>query len=344
MNVQIVWKRRAVIAAIIAGVYAGYKYLLPAAFPFVLAWILAIWIYPATVKIEKYTKIKRKWTGGLLLFLVFAAVGIAGYLLIKELAGQIGEAMLHFPETLEKWNRILKQGCIRTGKITGMDGQMWYDFLMDQADSLKESWLTGMDSTMLANIMQYGKTVLFWFSGTVVVLISALLFMGDMENIRKKIREYTWISGAVRVSRRLGTTSLLYLKTQFIIILAVTAICSAGLWMMGSSYFFLLGAGLALFDAVPLIGTGLFLYPAALIFVLRKKFFLAVGCILLDVITSFTREYLESKLLGKGLGFSPVVILASVYFGILLFGVWGVFLGPLSFSTVYEIGKEWDLW
>ena len=114
--------------------------------------------------------------------------------------------------------------------------------------------------------------------------------------------------------------------------------------MMGNPYFFLLGAGLAVFDAIPLIGTGLFLYPAALILVLRKKIFLAVGCVLLDVVTSFTREYLESRLLGKGLGFSPVVVLASVYFGILLFGIWGVFLGPLSFSTVYEIGKEWDLW
>ena len=341
---QMVWKRRITIAVIIAGVYAGYKYLLPVAFPFVLAWILAVWIYPFTVKLEKYTRIKRRWTGGLILFAVFGAVGIAGYFLLKELAIQIQEVMIHLPDILEKIKKMAELGCIKAGKMTGMDGRVWYDSFMNETGSFWTSFSGESKGTILVKAVHYGKSVLFCLSGTVVVLISAMLFMGDMENIRRKIREYTWISGAVKISRRLGATTLVYLKTQLIIIVAVAAVCAAGIWMMGNPYFFLLGAGLAVFDAIPLIGTGLFLYPAALILVLRKKIFLAVGCVLLDVVTSFTREYLESRLLGKGLGFSPVVVLASVYFGILLFGIWGVFLGPLSFSTVYEIGKEWDLW
>ena len=53
---------------------------------------------------------------------------------------------------------------------------------------------------------------------------------------------------------------------------------------------------------------------------------------------------LTQEQLGEKLGVPPIVVLVSVYLGMLLYGVSGVILGPLAFSTVYEIGKEWDIW
>src|SRR5699024_9675753 len=97
-------------------------------------------------------------------------------------------------------------------------------------------------------------------------------------------------------------------------------------------------------DALPLIGTGMFLYPAAVVLFIKGNTFAAAGCVLLDVITSLLREFLEPRLLGGKLGISPISVLAAVYIGVFLFGAWGVILGPLSFSTVYEIGREWDIW
>lgn len=70
----------------------------------------------------------------------------------------------------------------------------------------------------------------------------------------------------------------------------------------------------------------------------------ALGCVGLDIVTSFLREFMEPRLLGAKLGISPLAVLASVYFGMLIYGGWGVLLGPLSFSTAYEIGREWDVW
>ncbi len=113
---------------------------------------------------------------------------------------------------------------------------------------------------------------------------------------------------------------------------------------MKNPYFLILGIALGVLDALPIIGTGTFLYPAALIFLLRGNSWTAAGCVLLDVVTSILREFLEPKLLGGKLGISPIAVLASVYIGIFLYGGLGVFLGPLSFSTIYELGKEWDVW
>jgi predicted PurR-regulated permease PerM len=124
----------------------------------------------------------------------------------------------------------------------------------------------------------------------------------------------------------------------------VAGVCGAAFWMMGSPYFLLLGIFIGIMDALPIIGTGTFLYPAALFFIIKGNTGIAVGCVILDLVTSLLREYLEPRLLGGKLGVSPIVVIASVYIGIFLYGGLGVFLGPLSFSTIYEIGREWDIW
>ena len=106
----------------------------------------------------------------------------------------------------------------------------------------------------------------------------------------------------------------------------------------------ILGIVLGLLDALPIIGTGTFLYPAALFLFLKGNGAAAVGCVVLDLVTSVLREFLEPRLLGGRLGISPIAVMASVYIGVFLFGGFGVFLGPLAFSTAYELGKEWDVW
>jgi predicted PurR-regulated permease PerM len=113
---------------------------------------------------------------------------------------------------------------------------------------------------------------------------------------------------------------------------------------MKSPYFLILGLALGALDALPVIGTGTFLYPAAVVCLLKGNTVAAVGCVLLDLVTSLLREYLEPRLLGEKLGISPVVILACVYVGLFLFGASGVILGPLAFSTALELGREWDVW
>lgn len=169
-----------------------------------------------------------------------------------------------------------------------------------------------------------------------------------MENIRKKIWDYSWLVGTRRVVRRLKKTSVTYLKAQLVIMALVAAVCTLGFWFMKSPYFLILGIVLGALDALPLIGTGTFLYPAAVVFLLRGNASVAAGCVLLDIVTSLLREFLEPRLLGGKLGISPIMVLASVYTGIFLYGGWGVILGPLSFqqymrserSGMYGIDRE----
>lgn len=338
------WKRRGMIAGIMIGVYLGYRYLLPAALPFLAAWILAVWLYPLALKIEKKTKIKKTLTGAILLA-VFC--GIAGFLLYKgvmELFSQIKTAVSHY-QVLQAWcAALLDRCCGMLEEISGIETAKTKAYLLNSFSGMQEEMLAALSPGTMTALVHGARNILLLLSAVVVVFISTILIMSDMENIQKKIWDYSWLVGTRRVVRRLQKTTVMYLKAQVVIMALVAAVCAAGFWMMKSPYFLILGIALGVLDAVPLIGTGTFLYPAAVIFLIRGQMGIAAGCVLLDIVTSLLREFLEPRLLGDKLGVSPIAVLASVYLGVLLYGGWGVILGPLAFSTVSEIGKEWDIW
>ena len=96
-------------------------------------------------------------------------------------------------------------------------------------------------------------------------------------------------------------------------------------------------------NILPVLGTGTFLVPAALVLALRGNAAGAVGCIALYLVTSCVRQFLEPRLIGKKVGVSPLLVLLSVYLGLFLYGGAGFLLGPLSALVIYGILREWDL-
>lgn len=343
-GLHIEWKRKLMMAGIAVGVFVGYRYLLPAAVPFLAAWVLASWLEPIARRIERRTKIKKGFAGAFLLTGLLLGTGILLCLGIGELLNQIRRALLHLPELADKGLGILDNCCRVLEKNTGILKEDSRAYVLSQIREIQQNVLAFVGKDVVEILLSWARGILFFMSGLVVTFISTLLIMGDMENLRRKIWDYSWLVGTRRVVKRLQKTTVLYLKAQIILIFLVAVVCGAGFYLMGSPYYLILGILLGLFDAVPLIGTGTFLYPSAVIFLIKGKPAIAVGCVLLDILTSVLREALEPRLLGKKLGVSPIAVLASVYLGVLLFGTWGVLLGPLSFSTAYEIGKEWDVW
>ena len=326
---QTEWKRRLTIIGIAVGVFAGYKYLLPAVIPFLAAWMLAVWIYPVTVKVEKRTRIKKGITGTLILLGLLLLLGGIGFWAFSELLSQMKTALFHFPKIMARFPVLVDRCCLLLEKSTGILRATSKNFIMQQMSAAKNSMQETIGADAAIVFISWTKNVLFLISGIVVTVISAVLIIGDMEKIRRKIWDYTWLVGTRRVARRLQRTTVTYLKAQLIIMILVGIVCGAGLWLIDNPYFLLLGAGLGIMDAIPLIGTGTFLYPAAVILLIKGRQGAAVICILLDIVTSFLREFLEPKLLGGGLGVSPVVVLAAVYLGILLFGA-----GELSWDRL----------
>lgn len=338
------WKRRGTIAGIVIGVYAGFRYLLPVALPFLLAWVLATWLYPVVTRLEKRIKIKKTLAGSMILIAGICLVGVVVFWGLAELLEQIKTAVCNFP-IFQRWcENMLNDGCVMLEKATGIEAADTRKFILKTVDEAKTQMVSALNPEAFSRMFSLMKGGVVLISGIVVTFISTILLLGDMENMRRRIWDHSWLTSVQRVVRRLKKTMITYLKAQIVIMVLVAIACTGGFWMMGSPYFLILGILLGVLDAIPLIGTGSILYPSAIVFLLRGETSVAIGCVLLDIVTSFLREFLEPRLLGEKLGISPITILVSVYAGVFLFGAGGVLLGPLAFSTIYEAGRECDVW
>jgi predicted PurR-regulated permease PerM len=60
----------------------------------------------------------------------------------------------------------------------------------------------------------------------------------------------------------------------------------------------------------------------------------AIGLIILYVVITVIRQYIEPKIVGSSLGVHPLVTLMGLYFGLKLFGFIGMFVVPISVMTL----------
>ena len=104
--------------------------------------------------------------------------------------------------------------------------------------------------------------------------------------------------------------------------------------IMHNAYAVVIAIGIAIFDILPVAGSGGILIPWALISLLGGNTKQGIGLLVLYVVITVIRQYIEPKIVGQTLGVNPLVTLMGLYFGLKIFGFIGMFLVPLAVMTV----------
>ena len=97
----------------------------------------------------------------------------------------------------------------------------------------------------------------------------------------------------------------------------------------------LLAVLIALIDALPVFGTGTVLIPWAVVKLLVGEYPMAVGLILLYVLTQVVRQVIQPKIVGDSMGFPPLMTLFFLYLGFKLHGISGMILAvPIGILVI----------
>lgn len=187
-------------------------------------------------------------------------------------------------------------------------------------------------------------------AGTFVVVsfICVVLFAREIEGWQQGLLNLAAIEPAIdhilsillRIGKKLGNMIKTYMKTQTIILVCISITATVGLYLGGSKEGWFYGLLAGFMDFLPFIGTGIVLIPISVMAFLRGKLGSGVIILLTYFICVIIREFLEPRLLGNGLKFSPVAILISVYAGVIYYGLGGVILGPITLLILVELGRE----
>jgi sporulation integral membrane protein YtvI len=213
------------------------------------------------------------------------------------------------------------------------------DSISQLIPGITNSLLPVLASTVLAIIKTFPKILLF----TGVTLLSLFYFGCDYEKITG------FISAQLSEKKR---KIALELKNQFFvtilstvrayIILVSITFCEllTGFIIIGIPYATILALLISIIDILPVLGTGTVLIPWSVIMFLNKNNVTGLSILALYVIITIIRQIAEPKIIGGSLGLHPLITLMSMYFGVKLVGISGLFTFPLIIIILKNLNDK----
>lgn len=339
------------IALVIIGVYIGAKM---AVFymPFLVAFVISLMIEPGIKYLMKKTKISRRMSSIIIFVLVFSIIigsvtwGIVSLIsesttLLQTLNLYIDKAYTQIQETI--------------GKISISRASISNDVTNLMQDASKEvlfkisTWITRFLTKLMSVITSIPTIAIY----VVITILSVYFVCTDRIYILDFMEHHMprkWVQKIGVHIREITIKLGGYLKAEAILILVSFIISLVGLYIfkfvgMNVKYPLLIALGIGFVDALPILGSGSVMAPWAVMEALNGDIQLGVAIIVLWIIMSIVRQFLEPKIVSGKIGIHPIFTLIAMYTGFRVIGVMGMLVGPIVliilksvFASVLEEG------
>lgn len=336
------WKWLLCLCVVSLFVWIVLKYLLRLFLPLVFAFLAVRIVYPGAVRLKKFgkafhvslsAKICRLTVFFAYLFLAAAFFfGVFAKLCqqIKKLLGNIGIYRLWMES-------FLGECCGNCDRILGLSqGESFRRlaaFAQGDGSRFFQKTFSGLSVSAVSFLKSFGS-VGFLLLFSVLFTVMALT---HLEQWYRWYRHCGFYQECHEILRELTGAGYAYIRTQAMVIFFISILCVLGLFLMGNPYPLLCGTGIALIDALPVLGSGTVFFPWMAGSLIFGKFSRAVWLLVLYAGCQLIRQFLEPRLMGKRLHIEPAVMLMSIFVGIKLFSIAGVLLGPVGFLLIRAV-------
>lgn len=341
---QTIWtfRRRLVLllgsGVIVFLVYLAVRYLFVLASPFIIAYGIALAIERPVNALAKVLRGKKALASTLIVtgltIIIAAAVFYITWLGVAEIKSFIANFEYLFIMVRQKTARI----CLDVDGMLGLSDGCSLEFVCSCADRIRHMFQNGQPEEVVSRVLRISFPILVntaVIAGAVIVcLISVVYLSGVLENVRAWRENSIFREEVCALTLELKKLIQVYFKIELIIMLINAGICIAGLLLIHNPYAVVIGILIGLVDALPFFGTGTVLIPWAVILLLFRNYYAGAVLLSVYVMTYFVREIMESKCMGDRLGIAPFTMLMVIFTGIMVYGILGFILGPLSYCMM----------
>lgn len=317
-------------------VYFFLKYLTPLIAPILFALLFVTIFGPLLKKMQEKWHIHRQVGAIVLLSLAAILLLCLLWILFSWIVGSLPE-WIHGLDALEQeLAQIIQAVCRMVGGTIGVDSVYLEETLMGSINDGIDYIQYEAVPNVLSQTLTYVKVIAALGGFLITFIIAAVLLAKDYDEIMNRMLDREECHVILEVICGIIRYIATFVKAQLIIIGIMAAVAALTLGFSGIRHGVLWGILAGFLDALPFVGTGIVLIPLALVQTFYGYYGQALVCMILYIGCIFLREFLEPRLIGRRIGVTPIAVLASLYAGIQLFGVWGIIKGPLGFVIIYE--------
>lgn len=334
-------------AIIICLVLIVCKYLVPILLPFILAFILAsVLVIPAKKLAGKNSKIRRFCAiivGVIFFVLLFLGIAFLGVALVDWFLGFLEFIpRLYQDEILPMLNFLYLELAERltfadpelTAKINGV-----FQNFIGNIGNFISSFSVNAIKAITSGIAGIPGLII----KLILMIISCFFFLLDYDKImaffvslipKGKEKNFETIKWYVT------NTLLVYIKSYSLLFLMTYVELSIGFQILGIPYAPIIGLMVAVFDILPVLGTGGILLPWTVVLLVMKNIPMGIGMFVLYLVITVIRNTMEPKLVGKQIGLHPLATMISLFVGLKVVGFWGMLIFPTTLAVLSSMKKE----
>ena len=323
------------------------KYILPMVTPFALAFVLSYLLKKPIGALSEKLQISWRLASILTVLIFFGTIGILTVFLCIEALSLLYQAILNLPHLygyhIEPFLTAMFENLEHL--IERMDPSLAFsleDILSQSVQSLGQM-ISGLSSSVVGAAPAAAIVLPAVFVKSVLFIISTFFITIDYHqltgfcirqmdertrNLFLQIKEYV-----------VGT--LFSCIRSYALIMSITFVeLSIAFSILGLKHPVLVAFCIALFDIMPVLGTGGIMIPWVILAVLQGNFRMALGLLIIYLVVTVIRNILEPKIVGNQIGLHPVVTLTSLFLGGQLFGVVGLFGLPIFLSLLRHLNEN----
>ena len=332
------------LALVLALGYLALKYALPLLMPFVLAFVIAYVLRRPIRFLSRVVHVPKGLVAVLLVVLTYGVIGLllalAGIRItatITSLVQQIPsfyyshilpaltELFTWLEELLAKLDPSLMYALqeLQT-QLIDMLWQLVSSFsgLLLGGVSLATSLATSLPGFLIRMLLMVISTFFITIDYEKIVRFCLGCLRGNTRRVVLQIKAY--VVGTLFVCIR-----------SYALIMCITFVeLSIGLSIIGIERAMLVALLIAIFDILPVLGTGGIMIPWVILSALGGDLPQALALLVLYVIITVIRNIIEPRIVGAQIGLHPVLTLMSMFVGNHLFGIVGLFGLPILLSLL----------
>lgn len=336
-------RRILIVVATIVGIYLAFKLSL-FFMPFLIAFIISLLIEPLIKFLMKKTKLHRKASAIIVLLVVMSIIvglliwGIASLIsesidLLQGLNGYFEKAYSQISDFISKIDFSKIQ---ISEEVTNVIKNSAFDIL-----GTVSNWAKNL-LTSIINTVTHIPTIGVY---VVVTILSLYFICTDKIYILDQIEHHlpkTWVKRMglhiKEIIKALGN----YLKAEAILVLISFVISLVGFYIfnligLNVQYPLIAAIAIGFVDALPILGSGTIMLPWAVISAINGDVRLGICLLVLWIIMSVIRQFVEPRIVSKELGIHPIFTLIAMYTGFKFMGVIGMLIGPIILIILKNI-------
>lgn len=332
-------------------VFVFIRFLLRPMLPFIIAFTVAAFLQPVMRWLLNKLHLKPNKEGIAAVLITVSCyiilVGLA-LLLIIGLASAVIDWASGLPDlfanNIAPWvETSFEQALTFIFVLNPELGQFVQDMLPDVISSLS-STIMNISVSLVSWASSVGTKLPGGMLAAIICVIATTFLVKDYDMVVGKLLSVLPVKGQVMVGQiRVAIVDILvnFARSYLLILLITFMEVFVGLAIIGMENAAVIATMIALFDFMPILGSGMILLPWTIFTLLQGKITKGIGLLILWFVVVVARQIIEPRIVSKRVGLYPLVTLFFMWMGLKLFGGVGMLALPvivLVIKDLYESG------